>query len=63
MPMERPCKDQVIIDAQFIETFCKIALKNEPASLINYDKSKYDPAYVREEHVVVGFNSSGIHSY
>jgi hypothetical protein len=47
IPMERPSQNQIVIDAQFIETFCKIALKNEPSGFIDYDESKYDPVDVR----------------
>ena len=47
--MERPCKDEVVIDAQLIKTLRKITLKYEPASLVDYDESKDDPVAISDQ--------------
>jgi hypothetical protein len=35
--VERPRKDEIVIDAQLIETLCKITLEDKPAGFIDYD--------------------------
>ncbi len=53
--MERPREDKIVIDAQLIETFRKIALENKPACFVDYDEGKDDPIPLRAGTRVVGF--------
>jgi hypothetical protein len=49
VPVKRPCKDEVVVDAQLIETLGEITLENQPASLVDYDESKDDPVAISDQ--------------
>lgn len=46
-PMKCPSEDEVVINAQFVQTFCKVTLENEPTGLIDYNQRKDDPTCIR----------------
>jgi hypothetical protein len=37
IPVKCPCQDEVVIDAQLVQTLSKVSLENKPAGLVDYD--------------------------
>lgn len=44
--MECPGQDEVIVDVQFIQPVCEVALVDQTAGLVDYYQGVDDPSYI-----------------
>jgi len=40
--VKRPCKDQIVVDAQLVQTFVKVSLVDQPPGFVDYYQGKHD---------------------